>query len=381
MTATVTQLGRSLGLGWSCGEPARKPSVAQPFVPGSKVTARLSLLPNQQRRWKAVGAGFFFQCFGVVLLITLPMLFPEKLLPRKVYQYVSLTAPPTMVPMPPPQPRARMKVPPPKPEIVEPPHIAKLIAPPRPKLQPKEIKPRGAPKIEPVFMAAKIDIPKNEPARPRPPIETGVLSTGSAAPATVNQPIHKVQTGGFGDPEGLPGKGDPNKRANIARFGSPDLPVGPGYGNGTGGATGVRGTVVSAGFGNGVAVPPSGGQGNGRGAIRQSGFSDAKVTAEAPRPRATTATPDTQPVEILYKPNPVYTEEARRRRLEGEVLVEVVFLASGEVRVARVVRGLGHGLDEAALRAAQQIRFKSARRGGQAVDFPATVHIVFQMAY
>jgi len=49
--------------------------------------------------------------------------------------------------------------------------------------------------------------------------------------------------------------------------------------------------------------------------------------------------------------------------------------------VVRVVKGLGHGLDEAAVRAAQQIRFKPASRGGNAVDFPATVHIVFQLAF
>jgi len=49
--------------------------------------------------------------------------------------------------------------------------------------------------------------------------------------------------------------------------------------------------------------------------------------------------------------------------------------------VIRVVRGLGHGLDESAVRAAQQIRFKPARRHGTPVDFPAVIHIVFQMAY
>jgi len=89
-----------------------------------------------------------------------------------------------------------------------------------------------------------------------------------------------------------------------------------------------------------------------------------------------------QPVEILAKPNPIYTEEARKLRLEGEVLLEVVFPASGgTVQVIRVIRGLGHGLDEAAVRAAQQIRYKPAKRDGQPVDFPATVHIVFQLAY
>ena len=65
---------------------------------------------------------------------------------------------------------------------------------------------------------------------------------------------------------------------------------------------------------------------------------------------------------------------------QGEVLVNVLFKASGEPSVLDVVHGLGHGLDEAAVRA-QQIRFKPALRAGQAVDWTATVHIIFQLAF
>ena len=86
------------------------------------------------------------------------------------------------------------------------------------------------------------------------------------------------------------------------------------------------------------------------------------------------------PAEILSKPTPIYTEEARSKKIEGEVLLEVVLEASGKIRVLKVVRGLGHGLDEAATRAAQQIKYKPALSNGHAVDFPAVVHIVFQTA-
>jgi TonB family protein len=86
------------------------------------------------------------------------------------------------------------------------------------------------------------------------------------------------------------------------------------------------------------------------------------------------------PAEIISKPVPNYTPEARAQRIEGEVLLEVVFEASGTLRVIRVVRGLGHGLDEAATRAAQQIRFKPALRDGQPSDSTAVVHIIFQLA-
>jgi TonB family protein len=49
--------------------------------------------------------------------------------------------------------------------------------------------------------------------------------------------------------------------------------------------------------------------------------------------------------------------------------------------VLGVTRGLGYGLDEAAIAAARQIRFKPAQQDGHAVDSTATVHIVFELAY
>jgi TonB family protein len=118
-----------------------------------------------------------------------------------------------------------------------------------------------------------------------------------------------------------------------------------------------------------------------RGEVKAGGFAAAEVNSAAARPKEVEAPPAVQPVVILEKPNPVYTEEARRLGLEGEVLIQVVFPASGPLRVIRVTKGLGHGLDEAAVRAAQQIRFKPALQQGRAVDFPATVHIVFQLAF
>jgi TonB family protein len=68
-------------------------------------------------------------------------------------------------------------------------------------------------------------------------------------------------------------------------------------------------------------------------------------------------------------------------KIEGDVVIDMVFLANGSVQVNRVISGLGHGLDEAALRAAQQIKFKPAKRDGQPVDFPARVRIEFRLAY
>ena len=66
-----------------------------------------------------------------------------------------------------------------------------------------------------------------------------MIGTGSSAPATLpsNTPLNKVQTGGFGDPNGVAGPSDPNKRANVNARGDGNLPPGPGYGNGTGGVS------------------------------------------------------------------------------------------------------------------------------------------------
>jgi TonB family protein len=205
-----------------------------------------------------------------------------------------------------------------------------------------------------------------------------MMSSGSAATPTVVAPVNKVQTGGFGDPNGVAGKGDPNKATNVNRLGSPALPGGPGYGNGTGGDKGIRGTVASTGFGNGTANPPPSAK---RGALQSTGFADQTVATEAPKKRTSSGESPTTPVDILEKPRPEYTAEGRTLKIEGDVVLDMVFLANGSIQVIKVVNGLGHGLDDAATRAAQQIKFKPARRDGQAVDFPARVRIEFRLAY
>jgi TonB family protein len=83
----------------------------------------------------------------------------------------------------------------------------------------------------------------------------------------------------------------------------------------------------------------------------------------------------------LDKPKPEYTAEGRSLKIEGDVVVDMVFLANGTVQINRIVSGLGHGLDEAAVRSAQQIKFKPAKRAGESVDFPARVRIEFRLAY
>ena len=163
------------------------------------------------------------------------------------------------------------------------------------------------------------------------------------------------------------------------------MPSGPENGNGTGGANGKPGVVASAGFGNGVATGDNTGRSNnsrGNGNVRQAGFGDTEPTATMAKAKISepSAAPRNTPAEVLSKPNPLYTEEARKMRIEGEVLLEVVFESGGKVHVNRVIRGLGHGLDEAAIHAAEEIHFKPALRDGQPSDSTAVLHIVFQLA-
>jgi TonB family protein len=232
------------------------------------------------------------------------------------------------------------------------------------------------------------------PKAPTKIIATNTFGGSSATPTLDKIAPSKVQTGGFGDPNGVAVNPNGRGKANIAAVGSFDLPPGPGYGNGTGGAKGVRGTVASAGFGNGVAVQGRGGRGGE--AVQGTNFGQAaapeKHQAQAVTPVEFAKVAPTEarqvkpvalesvPVAIQSKPKPEYTSEARQLKVEGEVLLNVVFAANGQIRVLNVVKGLGHGLDEAAQRAAQGVKFSPAKRDGQPVDSSAILHVIFQLS-
>ena len=387
MTTTAQQLTQgSLRLGSGTRAGKGNPDAWKAMVGNKPVSARFSLLPNTKPRMSALGTSLVIQIAVAAFLVIVPLLFPERMIPRAMYMVTEIAGPPLDIPAPPPPKppaAAKVKVQPPPP--VEPPKVsvAKFFAPPAlvaPKPKPRQIE-ADLPKVNDTFQPVKMELATNQPARPREAVKTGMMTGGSSAPPTLeNKPLDKVQTGGFGDPNGVAGPSDPSKRANIGQFGSAALPPGPGYGNGTGGANGARGTVASTGFGNGVAIPPSGGRK--AGAVQTTGFANQNdQVLETPKKRADD-TASVESVVILAKPKPAYTAEALKMNLEGEVLLDVVFPASGgEVHVNRVVKGLGHGLDEAAMRAAQQIKYKPAISNGHPVDFPAVIHIVFQIAY
>jgi TonB family protein len=344
------------------------------------VAARLEMLPEGDSRLGRVGISLILQIAILAFFVAIPIFFPERLKAVLNQQVVPLAMPVTEVPVaPPPPPVVKAKVEPPKPAPVEiklnpkQPHIfiqQKVL---QPKIEKVEAK---APELTPTpVIESKIVDQSNQPKRPREEVKIA-MDSGSAATPTIKADPKNVQTGGFGDPNGLPGKGNPNKTANVNPAGLQALPGGPGYGNGTGGDKGARGVVASSGFGNGTAVQDGGGQ---KKAVSTSGFANQTVADNTPKQKAVES--GTTPVDITEKPKPVYTEEGRSLKLEGDVALDVVFLANGTVQVTKVISGLGHGLDEAAIRAAQQIKFKPAKRDNENVDFPARIRIQFRLAY
>jgi TonB family protein len=332
-----------------------------------------SILPDQRTRWDLFGASFGVECMVLAVLVILPMLMPEKLEAVKRYWVTPVEAP--VVTAWKPKPAPVVKPAPVKREIVK--EIPKpVIDPPKPKIYNPVV---TAPVARPATARKNTQAPDMTELAKAFPDSKPPMSMGSSAIPTLKKPRELVQTGGFGDPNGLPSNGKVTRAVNVASLGSYDLPPGPGYGNGTGGAKGAKGVIASTGFGNGVATGTPGG--SGRSAVQDAGFADEHAATAAPKAKQAPAESNTKPVEILFKPRPAYTDEARTKKIEGEVLLQVVFSSSGEVNVERVVQGLGYGLDQAAEAAARQIRFRPAQKEGQPVDSSAIIHIVFQLAY
>ena len=339
---------------------------------------RLELLPERKIDRRAVVTGYGLIVCLILTMINLGWIWPDQLQFAQKYHVTEIIPMPSLQPKPlqvkAPKPAIKAKLLPPAPVFQAP----RLVVPREVHVQQQRPQPTEAPKVAMNNFAPALV--KVSGARPALIVHTGEF--GSSAKPTINAPIQKVQTGGFGDPNGLKGEGKQGAHLVAANTGSFDLPQGAGQGNGTGGANGLKGTIASAGFGNGIAQPGQGdGRANGRGAVQTSGFSTQTVAQGGAKPMAADNGPATSPVQIISKPNPVYTEEARQLKLEGEVLLEIMFGANGQLHVNRVVRGMGHGLDESAVSAANKMRFKPAMRYGQPMDSTAIVHVIFQLAY
>jgi protein TonB len=145
--------------------------------------------------------------------------------------------------------------------------------------------------------------------------------------------------------------------ANSTMFGDPQSVLGPASnGPGSGGGIGT-GTGTGIGSGTGGGLGPGEGGGTGGGAYSVGG----NVSAPIP----------------IYKPEPPYSEEARKAKFQGTVLLWIVVDAQGAVTDARVAKPLGLGLDEKALETVRTWKFKPAQRNGT----PVPVHVMVEVSF
>ena len=129
-------------------------------------------------------------------------------------------------------------------------------------------------------------------------------------------------------------------------------------GSGTGGGAGT-GQGTGLGEGTGAGIGPGSGGGTGGGPYRPG----SGIT----------------PPQLLREVKPEFTEDARRRGIEGDVVLEIVVRSDGSVGDVKVLQGLGGGLDRRAIDAVRQWRFSPARRFGAPVDVIVEVAVEFKL--
>jgi len=265
--------------------------------PSARPQSLFSLLPESKAPWTEFVFSVAIQSVAIALLLGVRLLQPAALEPRE-NNYRAIQLVPTPAPVNhTPQPVHFLQEPVIEARVDPAPEALHLPA-PQPKPRAEDAK---APEVK--IAARKIDpvLASVTPIIPRQIVRTNVFSSGSSATPTIARAPQQVQTGGFGDPNGVPARALEGKAVNIAPLGSYDLPVGPGMGNGTGGSNGVRGIVTSTGFGNGVATGDSSVHASGsRGVVRQAGFGDASfATAPAAHSRPAAAVSNTVQPETL----------------------------------------------------------------------------------
>ncbi|HET7112218.1 MAG TPA: energy transducer TonB [Pyrinomonadaceae bacterium] len=156
--------------------------------------------------------------------------------------------------------------------------------------------------------------------------------------------------------------GDPRSNSNVSS-------KGPGEGGGIGTN---QGTGIGEGKGPGFGPGEKGNMGGGSKEIGCCGSSGGEGNGIGdPSPRTYGGSEVEQRARLLSKPEPQYTEEARRNQISGTVALRVVFSSAGEVVQIRALRTLPFGLTERAIAAARQIRFIPAVKGGH----PVSVHM------
>jgi TonB family protein len=212
----------------------------------------------------------------------------------------------------------------------------------------------------------------------------------AAAPALAPQPHPVVEQVHLGDLNGVKPNPNANRAATVAALGNPyggsegkaEAPRGvvgsTGIGNGTrsGSNAGSIGRVASAGIPGGTGLAASGGT---QGHVASAGIPAMAATSNTPASAAPVANKTTPPV-LLSHAAPEYTPEAKQLKIQGDVVLRVTITTSGEMVVHNVIHGLGHGLDESAMRSAPTYKFRPATQNGQPVEYTTNIIIKFQTA-
>lgn len=194
---------------------------------------------------------------------------------------------------------------------------------------------------------------------PPPMALTPQIVMPSAEPPKIKNPTLAVAPTIYGDPRALP----PMKGPLGDPMGVPGPPSsGPGTGAGIG-----RGSGTGVGGGDGGGLGPGRGGNTGGGDMGLGGGRTVEPMSASLRPT------------ILYKEKAKYTEEARQNKIQGTVVLNVVFTADGRITNIRVVRGLPDGLTEKAIEAAQRIRFNPAVRSGVPVSVRGNLEFTFNL--
>jgi periplasmic protein TonB len=221
----------------------------------------------------------------------------------------------------------------------------KTPAPPARRKAPVTLPKRVASPVPPARPTAAPPQPTPEPPKP----EVRVVETPVATPMPPPPPPS-------------PAVQAPVKSIPTDPLESPGLPEAPPRESSRG--TGDRGGVGS-GSGQGIGEGSGGGLGAGTGGGTGGGVYQPGAGIDPPT--------------LIKEVRPIYTDEARRQRIQGDVVLEIVVRSDGSVGSIRVRHSLGGGLDQRAIEAVRQWRFNPARRHGTPVDVAVEVAVEFKL--
>ncbi len=235
------------------------------------------------------------------------------------------------------------------------------------------VKPSAPPKRDHITLLTPLDVLKYEVSVPQRDDSGGGGGTHALTPASIGN-LPRRATKQFLAPMVKPEAANPIltfeptiianpeiaiAQLNLAQFGDPHgangpLSGGPGRGSGIG-----DGDDTGVGPGKGPGAGP--GRDGGVSAIR-SGFQGAT----------------TEPV-LLWKAEPEYSEEARKAKVQGSVMIRAEIDARGQIQNPAVSQSLGLGLDERAVEAVRKWRFRPGTRNGKPVTTSTLIQVTFRL--